>query len=340
MKVPLLPCTAAVLAIGYGLFHWISSWGTVTIHAKEKPIAAVLSSVERQSGIRLISNLDPARTLSIQFKRVKVSEALDRLAAETGSRWSTVMLVASDAETLQQGAQGFSASRRPEGWRRVSSGIPRMVDLLFSDPEPHHPLRRPVGLMLPSGLAPEESLSFVSASLSVDVFVPEDFAGGFSPGSYQGKLNQVLQKMGKDNSLQTERFIYLSSWQGAAGGGNRPEPQAATPSVPGAENRGGNFSLNVAWVDQHLQNRTATLHPEDRDSIRSTWNEMRPMLEAVEALPPEARAEAMREVFQNESLQTLMDEMRTSRDLKRSHEARVDRYRRYVERKEAMKQAQ
>ena len=61
-------------------YFW-SSWGLITIHAKDEPIGQVIKSIERQGWVTIYSNIDPTMKITMQCDRVALPDAMETLAA-------------------------------------------------------------------------------------------------------------------------------------------------------------------------------------------------------------------------------------------------------------------
>ena len=81
---------------------WISSWwGTITLDYENKPLSAVLRSFTNQSKLKVITDLDLTKPITIHVRRVPVSEALEALQASAESRGRLAILFAPDAASMK-----------------------------------------------------------------------------------------------------------------------------------------------------------------------------------------------------------------------------------------------
>jgi len=91
----------ALLAVTW-LGLWIySGWGTITLDFENKPLSAVLRSFTNQSNLKVITDLDLAKPITIRVRRVPVTEALEALQAAAESRGRLAVLLAPDPTSLQ-----------------------------------------------------------------------------------------------------------------------------------------------------------------------------------------------------------------------------------------------
>ena len=112
----------AVCAVTY----WIwSNWGLVTVDVSGKPLAEVIRSIEKQAGIVLKTNMDPAKPVTMHVHKVPVTEALETLGAVTESRWRLGYFFAPDAATLKGAYESIASGKRPEGWKNFEVQIGR-----------------------------------------------------------------------------------------------------------------------------------------------------------------------------------------------------------------------
>ncbi|MCX6935698.1 MAG: hypothetical protein NTZ01_05860 [Verrucomicrobia bacterium] len=91
-----------ILALAIGILGlvwlviWISSWwGTVTLNYDNKPLPIILRSFTQQSGLKVITDIDPAKPVTIHVRRVPVTEALDALQSAAESRGRLLILLSS-----------------------------------------------------------------------------------------------------------------------------------------------------------------------------------------------------------------------------------------------------
>jgi hypothetical protein len=92
LRLALIILVLLVVA-NFGWRAWASR-GLVTIHADGAPVAQVVSSLEKQGGIRLRSNLPADATVTMHVRKVPLLHALEVLSANTGAQWSVAYFTA------------------------------------------------------------------------------------------------------------------------------------------------------------------------------------------------------------------------------------------------------
>lgn len=111
-----LAAIAVVLAVVV-IVRWVSGWGLITLNVTDAPLFQVLKSMERQSGIRIVTNADPMAPISMRVKKVPLPEAL-ALVAERLDGMSRLAYVAAPGKSqLEELLAYFSSNSEPTGWK-------------------------------------------------------------------------------------------------------------------------------------------------------------------------------------------------------------------------------
>lgn len=97
---------------------------------------------------------------------------------------------------------------------------------------------------------------------------------------------------------------------------------------------------NPEWEAERIQAQLAQLPPQQREQVQAEMNEMREFFERVRSLPEDQRRAEMEKRFNDPVMQDRMAEREASRDARQSPERRADRMRRYIERKQQIKEQQ
>ena len=118
----------ALFAAGWVAWNIYAGWGLVTLDVRNEPVAKVISSISRQGGIDIASNLDPSTPVTLKVKRVPPVEALDIVAVRTDASWRLAYLGAPDEKSIDAALTAFRAGSEAAGWSSYGSGGFAMVE--------------------------------------------------------------------------------------------------------------------------------------------------------------------------------------------------------------------
>jgi len=71
----------AFLLVANIVYYGFSGWGLITVHADNEPLGKVIKSIEWQGWVKIYSNIDSGATVSMYVDKVTLPEALETLAA-------------------------------------------------------------------------------------------------------------------------------------------------------------------------------------------------------------------------------------------------------------------
>ncbi len=323
------------------IWRWMSGWGLVTLNVEKAPLSKVIKSIERQGGVKIVTNADPATPVSLYLQRVPAYEAMDTLAIRLDGDVRLAYIAAPDKNQIAAVLAAFTGGTNPGGWTVLSAGFggrggramlggetvidPRQVEwkmsdvpdrnlqtvlnqgaqktgALFATPQTWNPI---LGKLPASGKTGQMATAAVSAA--------------------KGKIEELFLLTVRPPRPEGERNAGES-------GPDRWESQQTVLSPPR-----GNGPGNPEWMAERVQAQIALLPPEERQEARTQFDEMRKFWEAVRNLPEEERRAKIEEAMNNPEMQDRMDERMAARDNRRSPEQREKRMRRYIERKEQIK---
>lgn len=106
---------AALLAIFF-VWKWVAGWGYVTVDVHDAPLAKVIKSIERQGGVKISTNADPAAPVTMLVDHVSAYEAVDALAAAIDADTRLAYVAAKDARQIRDVLAAFAGGNNPGGW--------------------------------------------------------------------------------------------------------------------------------------------------------------------------------------------------------------------------------
>ena len=346
MRNPKLLLFAGVLAIcaTVVIWRWISGWGLVTIHAEKAPLSKVVKSIERQGGVRIVTNADPATPVTLSLDRAPVFEAIDTLAIRVDGDARLAFIAAPDKKQIADVLAAFTTGANPGGWNVLSAGFgggggggmmsssetvidPRQIEWKMSDvPD------RNLQTILNQGAQKTGALFATPKDWNplIGKLPAAEKAGKMAAAAVsaaKGRLEEIVLLTIRPPRPEGERNA------GEGGGPGRWESQLTVLS-PARGNRG-----NPEWMAERAQAQIALLPPAERQEAQTQFDEMRKFWESVRNLPEEERRARMEELMSRPEIQEKMEERMAQRDSKRTPEQREHRMKRYIERKNQMKNA-
>ncbi len=327
----LLILGVVVLIVANIVWHIYRDWGLVTVDAENKPIAEVVRTIERQGHITITNGL-PAETLvTMHVRKVPASEALETLATVTDSNWRLSYFLAPDRVTILGGLESLKSGQRPQGWKVFRIPTPQLTDEdeLFA-PDPRGDLWT---VTAPSEPNLQAYLNSGSQLVNASFSVPETWNPSISSPPKSGKAADVVAKLAsKARGKWEERFV-LSKWnrrgpgENVAGGADQPD-RANQPDRP---------RFDPALRAERMQAQIQNLPPEKRAAAQERFNAERAFWEGLRALSPEERRAKIEERFSDPEVQGRMDDRMARRDARMTPQQRLQRYQRYVQRKQELK---
>jgi len=330
-KILLIGVGGALLA--WGAWHIYSGWGLVTIDAENAPIEQVLGEIRRQGGLEIVSDLPPDTKVSLRVRRVPAVEALDITAVRTGANWRLAYLGAPDAAAIDTALAGFGAGRETAGWTSHQAGGFALVE-----PESGQAMDLREMQWTPSGSGKLSSLLqegaektgvFFAAPASWQPEVPD-----VSPGTVRSVATSLFRQAG---GVSREVFLLRGSGE-RTGGTDEPARRGrgawigAAPQEAG-ERGGGGWMRNPERLAERVEAQIALLPAAEQPKAREDFQTMRDFWQSVRDLPEEERRAKAREFFNRPEVQERMEDRRLARDAKLTPEQRIDRSKRYWERK-------
>lgn len=332
-----LVATLVVLLALWGAWQLYAGWGLVTLDVRDAPVGQVLSSISRQGGIEIASNLDPDTKVTLQVKRLPPVEALDIVAVRTGASWRLAYLGAPDQAAVNRALADFRSGQEAAGWTSRGAGGFSMVQ-----PESGEALDlRRVQWNPSGGGLLHDLLQDASEKTGVLLAAPTDWQPGVDTpppaGPIAAAAPQLFRKAGG-----VSREVFLLRGRGGsdeepAGGERGGNWIGRAPERPDAGARGGGWMGRMmgdpAKMAERVEAQIALLPTGEQPKARENFAMMREFWQSVRDLPEEQRMAKAREFFTRPEVAEAMENRRLSRWAKMTPEQRIERTKNYWERK-------
>jgi len=328
----LLPLLVVLVLANVAWIVW-SRWGLITVHAEDRPLSEIIRSIEKQGGIRLLSTLDPATPVKMNVTRVPLTEALESLAALTDSRWRLTYVFGQNKGEIATAVSGFEAGQKTEGWKMIYVplyGAPG-ADTEEIQPDPRRDLWT---VKAPKEATLQAYLNEAGRSVSAAFTVPEAWnpAIGKPPGS--GEITKVAARLASAAGGKYEELFVLDR------GGRRGPPDGGESGGGDGPRSSGGRSFDPAAIEQRALAEIEKLPPEKQAAAKQEFMDRKAFFTSMADLPPEERRARMEEYFNRPEIQERMEERMARDDARRTPEQRVQRFKKYNERKAAIQAGQ
>lgn len=324
----------ALALVGY----WISGWGTITLHADKVPLAKVLKSIERQGGVTIVTNADLATPVTLEVRRAPVFDVIDTLAVRLDGNAQLAYVAAPDRNQIASVFAAFRSGTNPGGWTVFSAGFGgRSIDPEGITPDP----REIVWKVSAEGNANLQSLFEQGAQKTGTLFAtPESWNPTVAKWPKEGKIGVVASSLAKATKGQIEEVFLITVRPPQTEEPTASEGRVRTPpTVFSSSRRGQGQERNPEWMAERVAAQIATLPADQQPEARKRFDEMQALWKGIRDLSPEDRRAKMEEIMNDPEMQARMEEYRAARDAKRTPEQREQRMKKYLERKERMKNA-
>ena len=333
----LIPSTIGLLVVA--VFYWIwSDWGLITVDVKGKPLSEVIRSIEKQGGIVLKTNMDPAKPVSMRVHKVPLTEALETLQEVTDSRWRLGYFFAADAVAIKGALETYATGKRPEGWKNYEVplfGRPGSLDDVVAPPDP----RRDVwNVSEPAEKTLQGFMKAAATGVSASFACPEGFDPPVGKAPSAGEIRKAAAKLAKNAGAKMEEvFLLLGRPAGVAENdrGDRDDedrPGRPPRGGPGDSRRPPNFDM----MRQRQLAEIAKLPASEQAAAKAEFDGREQFFTAMRDLSSDERRAKMEEFFNKPENQDKMADRKMRGDERKTPEQRLQRYQRYVEKKQAV----
>lgn len=331
----------AVVLVAWGAWQIYAGWGLVSLDFEKAPAGKVLSSISRQGGIEIVSDLDPATPVTIKVHRVPAPEALDILTVRTDSSWRLAYLGARDKQEIETALAAFRSGQTAQGWSANGGGGFNTVQPLSGAALDLRSVEwQPAG-----GGELQKLLTQAAEETGVYLTAPTDW----SPQVNQPKGGRIADAapalFRQAGGVSREVFLLRGPAPGDRGnedGGGWRGGRAWIGSPPprgdrDRGNRGPGGWGNPEAIAKRTEAQIKLLPPEEQTKVREEAAMMREFWQSVRDLPEEERRAKAREFFNRPEVQQNMENRRLARDAKMTPEQRIQRSQRYWDRKAGAK---
>jgi len=350
---------AFVLLIAYGVWSWFGSEPTITLNVKDVPLSKVIKEFQKQGRIQLVTNLDPATPVTLYFQKTPVIDALETLSVQTDSGWRLTYLAAPKSNQIDALLAAFTnKDTSPPPWNSFQmrggggGGWGGGNGDTVTDP-------RKVAWEVTAIDAKDLSSYFAQiaqktpASLALapdwNPAIPKTPAGGLVKKSVPNLISQaggasreVFLLEGRPDFRGGDDFEGGGPDRGnaaapAQAGGNGTAPANRGPRPGGApslfRNALNREQMNPEWMAARAEAAIKALPAEEQEQARKDMAEMRTFMEEVRNLPAEERRARVEAAMNYPRVAERMDQRTAARESRQSPTQRVQRSKRYVDRK-------
>jgi hypothetical protein len=323
-----------LLAAGWVAWQIYAGWGLVTLDVRNEPVAKVLSSISRQGGIDIASNLDPSTPVTLKVKRVPPVEALDIVAVRTDASWRLAYLGAPDEKSIDAALTAFRAGSEAAGWSSYGGGGFAMV-------EPQSgaalDLRRVAWTPSEPGGLPA-LLEEAAQKTGVLLAAPTDWKPSASAPP-AGPITKTAPRLFRDAG-GVSREVFLLRARPSRDDGDWDSGGRGGAWIGSGAGGGWMRSLGDGKsTEERVEAQIALLPKNEQEKARADARLMRQFWQEVRDLPEDQRRAKAQEFFNRPEVAERMDERRMAREAKMTPKQRVERAQRYLERKAAMKKS-
>lgn len=332
---------AAVLMAMVMAFFWFRGDGRITLNFDDAPVGKVIQSIEHQAGIRIVSNVDPAKPISIHLKRAPLFEALDTVAVRADGDARLAYVGAPDDARIKDVLSAFAAGTNPGGWVAFAPGWGGGGGGMgLAEGGNVDPRKLEWNLSEATDRSLQAFLNQASQKTGTLFAVPKDWnpvLGSLPAKGETGKMAQAIFSAAKGRVQEVVLFTAHPQ---------RPEddqaPTAGRPRFNGnfqatvfTPERRGRDNMNPQWIAERTEAQIAQLPPDERAQAKADFDRMRAFWESIRDLPPEERRAKMEEMMNDPAVQDRIELRESARDARNTPQQRENRYRRYLERKQA-----
>ena len=316
---------------------WIfNGWGTITLNYENKPLSAVLRSFTKQSNLKVVTDLDLSKPISIHVHRVPVTEALDALQASAESRGRLAVLFAPDATSLKNLIASLPAPLENSGILSIEYRTPWLfrggMDALPVERDPRNQLWKP-SPQVPMQLIP--SLEQAAQTTEVRILLPQSWNPPLKKAPLSGPISSSLPSLAHNAGGQAE-LVYLLPARSEGDGPGGPPPAGETTRE------------NLRWRDTpslppeallaRFESRINALPSSEQADARQAAEESVRQYREWSSLTTEEERNKKRQEIMNDPARAEKAGEGFSRAMRKlSPEQRSQRYQRYVERRSSQK---
>ena len=332
----LLISVVGILALTW-VWLWIAQgWGTITLVFDKKPLSIVLRSFTSQSKLKVITDIDLNTPITIQVRRVPVTEALEALQAAAESRGSLAVLLAPDTASMKNLLSSLPNRKTDSGTLSIEYRTPWLfrgaISSLPIDRDPREQVWSP-SPQLPLQLLP--LLEHAAQTTEVRILIPQSWNPTLKKSPSSGPLSSSIPKLAESANGEAQLVFLLPVRSERDGPGTPPSTQEA--------NRG-----TLRWTEpadlppdallSRLESRIRSLPSSEQADARQSAQESVRQYREWSSLTTEGERDKKAQEIMNDPARAERAGEGFSRAMRKmSPEQRSQRYNRYVQRRSSQK---
>lgn len=346
-----------ILLIAYGIWSWFGGEPSITLNVKDAPLSKVIKEFQKQGRIQIVTNLDPSTPVTLYFQKTPVIDALETLSVQTDSSWRLTYLAAPKSKQIDGILAAFiNKDTSPPAWNSFQmrggggGGWPTGSGDLVADP------RKAAWDVTPSEARDLASyFAQIAQKTPATLAIAPDWNPAIAKTPAGGLVAKSVPKLiSQAGGASREVFLlegrpdFRGAGEDLEGGPDRGNPSNAGASNPtNTANRGPRLGgapsafrnslnreqMNPEWMAARAEAAIKALPPAEQEQARKDMAEMRALMEEVRNLPAEERRARMEAVMNDPRVAERMDQRTAARESRQSPTQRVQRSKRYVDRK-------
>jgi hypothetical protein len=337
--------SATILLLLFAVTYWIwSNWGLITVDVNGKPLADVIRSIEKQGGIVLKTNLDPAKPVNMHVFKVPLTEAMEKLAAITESRWRLGYLFGPDSATLKLALEAYGTNgKRPEGWKNFDVPLFRRSG---SDDEvvPMDPREDTWNVKEPEDKTLQGFMQSAATGVSASFTCPEAFNPAVSKTPSSGQIRKSAPQLAKIAGAKVQEVFFLMGRPPRTADSDqnpdrdRERDDDGLPGGPrfGRGGPGGSRGASFTLMRERQLAEIAKLPPSMQKSAKAEFEEREKFFASLRDLSDDERRAKFAEYMNNPANQDSMQNQQMKGNERNSPEQRLAKYQTYVAHKQAV----
>ena len=330
---------AAVLLVGNVAYRIWAGWGLITVNVTDAPLPAVIQSIAKQGGVRIRTNLEADKNVTMHVTKVPLSYALEVLANVADARWELGYFLAPTKPPIDTFLTALAAGEKPEGWQRFHVPLPGGMiggaDEGTSDPRIDRWEVKP---------APEATLQAyleqAAKHVSARLEAPKDWNPAISSAPKSGEIQDVMPRLAKAAGGKVEEVFLLTGRRRdvappTADGPPEPVRRALGMIAGGTGQDEAAMEKMMRAMGDRMQAAIDQMPAEKRAKAQAEFDEGRKFFESMKDLTPEQRRAKMEEKMQDPATQEKFFSGMAKRDAMKTPEQRSDRFRDYIQNKQS-----
>jgi hypothetical protein len=298
-RLPLLLALLLLLVAANFGYRWWLNRGLITIDAADAPLSEVIKSIERQGGVRLLSNAPEGAKVTMHVHQVPLRRALAVLSNNTGLKWNLTYFVA-PSKAAVDGALATFDGQQVSGWKKFElplAPIPGMED--SGDPRE----QRWDAVAAEDGNVQgylQQGAQYVTAQF----WAPQDWNPPVATIPDPALVGRVVRELAASVQGYSEEVFTLATvpgpgempfQSGRTAGGRDGGFRPGSMMPPGPPPADGFDPVVGQAIEKRQLARIERLKGDAQTEARAEYQAQKDFYIAMMKLPPEERADKMRE---------------------------------------------